>query len=200
MDWTDLGAHAVTYVILVAAALAAGTAAGLILGTFASHVPATRALLLAVGNVGRVVPSLAILTFMLPAFGVGFLPAFVALALLASAPVLINTDLAFRSVPLPVIDAARGMGMTALQQLFAVEWPVAFPIAFAGIRTAATEVVASAVLASFIGAGGLGEYITTGLQANQPERLWTGVAAIGVIALFAEFALGFVQAHVGEPT
>jgi osmoprotectant transport system permease protein len=197
VNWADLASHAFAYLLLAAAALAAGAAVGIPLGMVTSHVLALRAPILAVGNIARVVPSLAVLTFMLPLFGVGFLPAFVALTLLATAPVLINTDLAFRSVPPAVIEAARGMGMTARQLLWRVEWPLAFPILFTGVRTASTEVIGSAVLASFIGAGGLGEYITTGLQANQPEELWTGVIAIGAIALVAEIVFGSVQARVG---
>jgi osmoprotectant transport system permease protein len=197
VNWADLASHAFAYLLLAAAALAAGAAVGIPLGMVTSHVAALRAPILAVGNIARVVPSLAVLTFMLPLFGVGFLPAFVALTLLATAPVLINTDLAFRSVPPAVIEAARGMGMTARQLLWRVEWPLAFPILFTGVRTASTEVIGSAVLASFIGAGGLGEYITTGLQANQPEELWTGVIAIGAIALVAEIVFGSVQARVG---
>lgn len=199
MNWSDLAAHTWTYLALVAAALCAGVAAGVPLGIVTSHLAGLRAPILALGNIGRVVPSLAVLTFMLPLFGVGFLPAFIALTLLATAPALINTDLAFRTVPAPVRDAARGMGMTAAQQLRRVEFPLAFPVLFAGVRTAATEVIASAVLASFIGAGGLGEYITTGLQADQPGRLWTGVIAIGLIALLAEFFFALVQARAGEP-
>jgi len=196
VNWADLASHAYAYVVLAAAALAAGTVSGITLGALASHLRSLRAPILALGNIARVVPSLAVLTFMLPLFGVGFLPAFVALSLLATAPVLINTDLAFRSVPASVLDAAKGVGMTSQQQLWRVEWPLAFPIVFAGVRTASTEVIGSAVLASFIGAGGLGEYITTGLQANQPAQLWLGVISIGAIALVAEAVLGAVQIRV----
>lgn len=199
MDYGDLASHVEAYLALAFAALAAGALLGVPLGVLASHVAGLRSTVLALGNIARVIPSLAILTFMLPLFGVGFLPAFIALSFLATAPILINADLGFRSVPAAVLDAARGMGMTPAQQLVRVEWPLAFPIMFSGVRTAATEVIASAVLASFIGAGGLGEYITTGLQANQPERLWTGVIAIGAIALVTEYALAFVQNRVGEP-
>ena len=133
------------------------------------------------------------LTFMLPILGVGFVPAAAALSLLAIPPIAINADLAFRGVPLAALDAARGMGMTPLQMFARVEWPLAFPFLFVGVRTAATEVIASAVLAAFIGAGGLGEYVTTGLQANDARYLWTGVIAIAAIALVAEFALAFTQ-------
>lgn len=189
--------HVRDYVALAASALATAIAAGIPLGILAANVRPARGLILTLGNIGRVVPSLAILTFMLPLFGVGFLPAYAALTLLACAPVLIATDVGLRSVSPAALDAAQGMGMTPAQRFARVEWPLAFPVIFSGVRTAATEVIASAVLASFIGAGGLGEYVTTGLQANQPAQLWTGVIAIAAIALLAEFLLALVQSRVG---
>jgi len=200
LNWGDLWQHVQTYLELAAAALAAGSAVGIPLGVLASHVPRARAPVLIAANVGRVVPSLAVLTFMLPLFGVGFAPALAALALLVIPPVAINTDLGVRSVPAAAIDAARGLGMTGGQILRRVEWPLAFPVLFAGVRTATTEVIASAVLAAFIGAGGLGEYITTGLQANQPQLLLLGVGTIAAIALAAEFGLAFTQRRLEAKT
>lgn len=198
VNWADLGTYAATYLALAACALALGTLAGVFLGTAASHTSGLRSPILVLTNAGRAVPSLALLTFMVPLLGLGFAPALAALTVLAAAPIAITTDVAFRGVSAAALDAARGMGMTSAQVLRRVEWPLAFPVIFAGIRTAATEVIASAVLAAFIGAGGLGELITTGLQANQPERLWTGVVAIAFIALCAEFALALVQRRLGE--
>lgn len=193
MNWPDFWQHLFTYLQLAAAALAAGTAAGVPLGILASHLRFARTPVLIAANVGRVIPSLAVLTFMLPVFGIGFAPAVAALALLAIPPIVINTDLGFKAVPAAEIDAARGLGMTGTQVFARVEWPLAFPIVFAGVRTAAIEVIASAVLAAFIGAGGLGEYITTGLQANDPQLLFLGAGTIAAIALAAEFGLGFAQ-------
>jgi osmoprotectant transport system permease protein len=193
VTWGDLAAHIRTYLALAAAALALGISAGVALGIISSHVPASRTPILTLVNVGRVVPSLAVLTFMLPLLGVGFAPALAALALLAVPPIAITSDLAFRGVPFAAVDAARGMGMTPVQIFTRVEWPLAFPLLFSGVRTAATEVIASAVLASFIGAGGLGEYVRIGLQANDPLYLWTGVGAIAVIAFAAEFILAAAQ-------
>lgn len=199
MALADLPSHIRDYLALALVALAAGAFAGLLLGALAAHVRGLRAPLLALGNLARVIPSLALLTFMLPVFGVGFVPAAVALALLATAPVLINTDLGFREIPQAVIETASALGMTPAQRFVRVEWPLAFQIAFTGIRTAATEVIASAVLASFIGAGGLGEYITNGLQANEPQTLWIGVGAIAVLAVLFELLLAAVAVRIGEP-
>lgn len=199
MSWSDLGPHIEAYLALAACALAVGLLAGIPLGGCAARVPGMRTPVLTLAGIGRAVPSLALLTFMVPVLGLGFLPALAALAILAFAPIAITTDVALRAVPAPALDAARGLGMTQAQIALRVEWPLAFPAIFAGVRTAATEVIASAVLAAFIGAGGLGELITTGLQANQPQRLWTGVALIALIALAAEYALAFAQRRIGEP-
>lgn len=193
MSSSDLGSYAAAYLALAACSLAAGALAGLGLGFAAAYLPAARTPVLALTNIARAVPSLALLTFMVPVLGLGFTPALAALAVLAAAPVVINTDVGLRGVPAAAIDAARGLGMTPRQILVRVQWPLAFGVIFAGVRTAATEVIASAVLAAFIGAGGLGELITTGLQANQPERLWTGVAAIAAIAYAAELLLALAQ-------
>jgi osmoprotectant transport system permease protein len=193
MNWPDFWQHVITYLELAAAALVAGAAAGIPLGILASHLAFSRSPLLLAANIGRVIPSLAVLTFMLPLFGVGFAPALAALALLAIPPIVINTDLGFRAVPAPAVDSARGLGMTGAQIFLRVEWPLAFPILFAGVRTAAIEVIASAVLAAFIGAGGLGEFITEGLQANEPRLLFLGAGTVAAIALSVEFGLGFVQ-------
>jgi osmoprotectant transport system permease protein len=193
MDWGDFWQHVITYLELATAALAAGTAAGIPLGILASHQALARTPVLVAANVGRVIPSLAVLTFMLPLFGIGFTPAVAALALLAIPPIVINTDLGFKAVPAAAVDAARGLGMTDAQAFARVEWPLAFPILFAGVRTAAIEVIASAVLAAFIGAGGLGEWITEGLQANEPRLLFLGAGTIAAIALAVEFGLGFAQ-------
>jgi len=200
MNWPDFAQHVITYLELAAAALAAGAAAGIPLGIVASHVAFARSPMLLAANVGRVIPSLAVLTFMLPLFGVGFAPALAALALLAIPPIVINTDLGFRAVPPAAVDAARGLGMTGAQVFLRVEWPLAFPILFAGVRTAALEVIASAVLAAFIGAGGLGEYITEGLQANDPRLLFLGAGTIAAIALAVEFGLGFAQRRMEVTT
>jgi osmoprotectant transport system permease protein len=200
VTWADLGSHAQTYLALAACSLAIGAVCGAILGTAAAQAAPARTPVLVLVNIGRAIPSLALLTFMVPLFGLGFVPALAALAILATAPIAITTDVALRNVSPAAVDAARGMGMTTRQIFARVKWPLAFPLIFTGLRTAATEVIASAVLAAFIGAGGLGELITTGLQANQSNRLWAGVAAIALIAVCVEFALAFVQRRLRAAT
>jgi osmoprotectant transport system permease protein len=138
----------------------------------------------------RVVPSLALLTLMLPLFGLGFMPAVVALSLLACPPILINTYVGYRDVDAGVREAAAGVGMSAAQSLLRVETPSALPAVIAGVRTASVEVIASATLATFIGGGGLGDLINNGLQLDDASMLGTGAACVALMALFAEAALG----------
>ncbi len=127
------------------------------------------------------------------------MPALIALVLLAVPPIAINTDLGLRGTPRAVLDAAAGMGMDARQIRRRIEWPLALPIVFAGVRTAAIEVIASATLAAFIGGGGLGEIIVNGLANNDTAALLQGAAAVGVLALAVDALLGAVErlAHCG---
>jgi osmoprotectant transport system permease protein len=138
----------------------------------------------------RVVPSLAVLTFMLPIYGVGFRSALVALILLACPPILINTDVALRGIDPAIREAALGMGMRRSQLLARVEYPLALPVVIAGLRTSTVEVIASATLAAFIGAGGLGTFILDGLANNDMRQLLLGGVTVALLALCAEVVLG----------
>jgi len=184
----DFWAHVRVHLGLAGAALAIALVVAVPAGLFSAKRAAARPLVLGLVNVGRVVPSLAVLTLLLPVWGVGAKTAIAALALLAIPPIAINTDVAIRNIPMAVTDAARGLGMLPRQILWRIEAPLAFPIVLAGTRTAAVEVIASATLATFIGGGGLGEYITTGLQANDTHLLLVGVTAVALLAIASELA------------
>lgn len=187
---TDLAAHAAAHLGLAGSAMALALAVGLPLGALAGTVGGFRNLALGLASVGRTLPSLAVLMFLLPVFGVGSIPAIVALALLAIPPIVIAVDLGIRSVPAGVLDAAAGMGMTARGRFFRVIAPLALPVSFSGVRTAAIETIASATLATFIGAGGLGDDIVRGLQTNDPAILFAGAITVALLALAVELAMG----------
>ncbi len=189
----DFVIHVRDHIGLSLTALAAALALGIPLGAFVARAPWGRDIALGAVYVARVIPSLAVLALMLPLIGVGFAPAVVALALLAIPPIAINTDLGLRGVPEAVRDAARGLGMDQRQIRARVEWPLALPIVFSGIRTAAIEVVASATLAAFIGGGGLGEYIVNGIALNDAHELLEGAVSVGVLALVVSAALTRVE-------
>ncbi len=146
-----------------------------------------------VGNLGRAVPSLAILALMIPFFGIGFDNALVALTLLAIAPILINAVVGLRQVNAQIIDAAKGMGLSGRQILSGIQLPIAAPIIFAGIRTSAVQVVASATFATFVGGGGLGDYIVEGYQRNDLSISLAGAFAVAVLAIVTEVGFGGLQ-------
>jgi osmoprotectant transport system permease protein len=185
----DFPAHVAQHLALALCALALALSAGLPLGVAAAESEALRGAVLALAGIGRTIPSLAVLMLLLPWLGVGALPAIVALALLAIPPLVISVDLGIRGVPTAALDAAAGMGMTPLQRFLRVVVPLALPVSFAGLRTAATETIASATLATFIGAGGLGDEIVRGLQTDDPALLFTAAAVVAALALGADLAL-----------
>jgi osmoprotectant transport system permease protein len=119
---------------------------------------------------------------------------------LALPPILVNTDLGLRSVPPATLEAARGTGMTPRQIGLSVRWPLALPVVAVGVRTASVEVIASATLASFIGGGGLGDYIVDGLNTNDVGELLLGAISVAVLALLADAALAFAQRRLRSAT
>jgi osmoprotectant transport system permease protein len=145
------------------------------------------------GNIGRAVPSLAILALVFPLLGFGFAPSLVALTLLAIPPILINASTGLRQVSPQIIDAARGMGLSNGQILGRIQLPIAAPVIFAGIRTSAVQVVASATLATFIGGGGLGELIVLGFQRNELAIQLGGSLAVAILAIITEVGFGLLE-------
>ncbi|WP_201711110.1 ABC transporter permease [Dolosigranulum pigrum] len=141
-------------------------------------------------------PSLALLTLMIPLIGVGQLPAIVALFIYSLMPIMRNTYTGIQSVDEGMVDAAKGMGMTTIQLLQKVELPQAAPIIMAGIRLSTTYVIAWTTLASFIGAGGLGDFIFNGLNLYIPELIIGGTIPVTMIALLADFLLSRLEQKV----
>ncbi|MEO6457931.1 MAG: ABC transporter permease [Chloroflexia bacterium] len=194
----DFFGQALTHLSLSATALLLGAIIGLPLGIWISRYGAlARVIVNAVGIV-RVLPSIAVLFLLLPSQGIGFRPAVIALTLLAVPPLLINTDAGMRGVDQAVIEAGRGLGMSAWRLLRKVQLPLAMPVILAGLRIAAVEVVASATLATLIGGGGLGDFISTGLALGKAKYyiLLVGAVPVALIALGTELGLGYLQRRV----
>jgi osmoprotectant transport system permease protein len=191
----DLAAHLAQHCALAASALALALVAGLPLGILAAERDRLRGALIGLSGVGRTLPSLAVLMLLLPWLGVGTLPAVVALALLAIPPIVISIDVAIRGVSASAVDAATGMGMTSSQRFMKVVVPMALPVSLVGLRTATTETIASATLATFIGAGGLGDDIVRGLQTDDTSLLLAGAALVAALALTADLLLAAAARH-----
>lgn len=140
-----------------------------------------------------VIPSLAVLFICIPIFGVGIFPATIALTFLALPPILINTAVGFRGISESLLETAVGMGMNRKQTFFKVRLPLAVPMMLTGIRTAAVEVIASATLASYIGAGGLGDLIFTGLGLYRMDFLIIGGVSVAALSLIIDLVLSLAE-------
>lgn len=182
-----------THVELSALALALAIAIAIPVAFAVRNTRTGAALAINIGNVGRAVPSLAILALALPFLGFGFAPALVALTALAVPPILINASTGLREVDREVIDAARGMGLSSSQILGRIQLPIAMPVIFAGVRTSAVQVVASATLATFIGGGGLGDIVVEGVQRGDRPVLLAGSFAVALLAIATEVFFGGLE-------
>jgi osmoprotectant transport system permease protein len=144
-------------------------------------------------NVTRTLPSLAVLALVMPLLGTGFAPALFALTLIALPPIVTHTLAGMRGVDADAVDAAVGMGMTRAGLLWRIELPLALPVIFAGLRTAAVQVISGAVLAAFIGGGGLGDFITTGIAMMAIPQLLVGAIPVSLLALGTDVLFGALQ-------
>ncbi|MEL7085084.1 MAG: ABC transporter permease [Cyanobacteria bacterium J06597_1] len=190
--WTALQQH----LLLVSIPMSIGLAISLPLGYLSSRSPLAATVLINGFNGLRVIPSLAVLFLAIPYLGLTFQAAALALTILVVPPLLIGTDVAFRSVNPAVKEAARGMGMTQFQLLRRIEIPLALPLILAAIKTATVEAIASATLAAFIGAGGLGSFVTLGFALYDISILLVGAIPVALLALLAELGLSWLQRAV----
>ena len=144
-------------------------------------------------SVLRVIPSLAILLLMVPIMGTGTAPAVVALVLLAVPPILMNTVAGLEGVPPFMLETAEGIGMDSAQVWRKVRFPLAMPMILTGVKTAAVEIVASATLASKIGAGGLGDIIFAGIGLFRTELLQIGGVSVAVLSLLTGLLFAVIE-------
>jgi len=175
------------HLLLVGAAVLLGCLAGVPLGILAALVPRLRQAVLALAGMLQTVPSLALLAILIPLLGrIGTVPALVALCAYALLPIVRNTCTGLLQVPAGLRTAALALGLTRAQALLAVELPLAAPVILAGVKTAAVMSVGTATIAAFIGAGGFGERITTGLALNDNDMLLAGAIPAALLALLTQ--------------
>ena len=172
---------------IVAAAIALPIGLGL------GHARRGEVLAVNVSNIGRALPSFAVLVFALQLMSIGTGPALVALVVLAIPPMVTNSYVGVSGVDDDAREAARGMGMTGLQVFRKIEVPLAIPLVMAGVRTAAVQVVATATLAALVGYGGLGLLILRGLRTRDTVEVFAAAFVVAVLALLTEAALALLQ-------
>jgi osmoprotectant transport system permease protein len=196
----------VEHVSISAAAVALAIAIALPLGAYIGHTGRGAAIAINVANIGRAIPSYAVLVIVLPIslrlnpeLGLDIIPTFTAMTLLAIPPILVNAYAGIREVDRDLVESARGMGMRARQILTGVELPLALPVVVGGIRTAAVQVVATATLGAVVAYGGLGRYIIDGIARNEYDRLFGGVVLVAGLALLTEGAFALLQRALISP-
>ena len=180
------------HILLSAAAMAVAIVIALPLGVWLGHVHRGSLVAANVANVGRALPSLVLIGLGIVILGVGFANVTVALVVLAVPPILTNSYVAVDGVEADAVEAARGMGMTPWQVLRRIELPLSLPLVFAGIRTAAVFVIATATIAAVAGGGGLGDIIVN--QASYKLEGVIGAAiCVSLLAFAADWGLGGLQ-------
>jgi len=189
---------------LSALAVLVGCAVALPAGLYLGHTGRFGFIAVNVANVGRALPSLALLALALPVafalgLGLGFWPTLIAMVPLALPPVLTNAYVAVRNVDADVIEAARGMGMGEAAILRRVELPLALPLILSGVRTGAVNVVATATLGALVAWGGLGRYIVDGLALQEYDRLFAGALLVAALAIAVEVAFGTFERLATSP-
>lgn len=147
-------------------------------------------------NIIQTVPSVALLGFLLPFFGIGVTPAIIALFLYALLPIVRNTYIGIVGVDPSVVEAAKGLGMSSGQILKKVELPLATPVIFAGVRTAMVISIGVATLCALIAAGGLGEYIFRGIAMNNINMILAGAIPASLLAILLDAILSVLQKHI----
>jgi osmoprotectant transport system permease protein len=166
---------------------------GIPLGVLISRRRKLAASVLGTAGILQTVPSIALLGFMIPLFGIGATPAIIALLIYALLPIIRNTYTGITGVDPVVIEAATALGMNKTQRLFKVEFPLAMPVIIAGIRTAAVINVGVATLASFVAAGGLGEFIFGGISLNNTNMILAGAIPAALLAVLLDLIIGYLQ-------
>ena len=176
-----------------AASLAAAAIIALPIGVALGHFGRGGNVAINVSNVGRAIPSFALLVLAVQLVGIGALPAFIALVALGIPPMVTNSYVGMREVDADVREAAKGMGMRQRAILLRVELPIAIPLIMAGIRTSAVNIVATATLAALVAWGGLGRFIIDGFSQRDTVQIFAGAVLVALLSIGVELGLSAAQ-------
>lgn len=210
-NWSGNDAIPVRVLEHIQISLAAMVAAFILaipVGLLIGHTGRGSFLAISLANIGRAVPSYAMLVILFPlsivfaritGAEIALLATFLAMVLLAIPPIVTNTFIGLREVDRDLVEAARGMGMRGGQVLWRVEIPIALPVILAGLRTASVQVVATATLGAVLGGGGLGRYIVQGIARRDDERLVAGALMVALLAIATELLFAWLQRRTISP-
>lgn len=180
-------------------ALAIGAAIAIPIGLYIGHTGRFAFLAINVGNLGRSLPTLGLITLLVTMVGLGVVPVLIALVILAIPPILTATYAGLRALDPAAIDAAKGMGMRGGQTLFTVEVPMAMPLIMSGLRSSALQVVSTATVAAYVGLSGLGRPLIDGIALNQYDRVIAGAILVAALAIVIDLAAGWLQQAIVSP-
>lgn len=197
-NWQLIAVRAGEHISIVGVAIGLAILTGVPLGIAITQNQRAADIVLRTASIIITVPSIALFGLMIPVLsvigqGIGYVPAVIAVLLYAQLPIVRNTYTAIANVDPALREAARGMGLTRLQRLWEVELPIAAPVIIAGIRIAVVMNIGVTAIAAYIGAGGLGTFISRGISQTDPRQLVTGAVAVSVLAIVADLALYALQ-------
>ena len=189
---------------IVGVAVAFAIITGIPLGVAAAQNRRLAGAVLYTASIIMTIPSMALFGVLIPLLalinrGIGYVPAVIAIFLYSQLPIISNTYAAFRSIDPALREAAQGMGMTRLQRLRLVEAPLVLPVIIAGVRTAIVLNIGIAAIAAYIGAGGLGLLIRSGITQTDTRQILAGAIAVSVLALLADGLFALLQRRLTSP-
>jgi osmoprotectant transport system permease protein len=193
-----IGQRTVQHVSIVGVAVGLAILTGVPIGVAITQNKRAADVVLYTAAMIMTIPSIALFGVMIPVLslighGIGYVPAVIAVLLYSQLPIIRNTYTAINNVDPALREAARGMGMGALQRLRQVELPIAVPVIMAGVRVAVVINIGITAIATYIGAGGLGAFISRGISQTDSRQLITGALAVSLLAIFADYFLLWVQ-------
>jgi osmoprotectant transport system permease protein len=195
---TGIPARLIEQLVITGIAVAIAALIALPAGIITGHLGKGGAVVTSIANLGRAIPTFALLLLLAAAGGVGVSAAIIALVIFAIPPILTNANTAIVSVDPQVRTAGRAMGFTGPQLLWQVEMPLALPLTFAGIRTATVQVTATATLAALVGGGGLGRFILDGFGLQDTTMVIAGVLLVAFVTMTMEAFLALAQAGIAH--
>jgi len=193
--WSKMAKRIQDHLLLTGLAVLLATGLAVPLASFFAGTKKASKILLSVTGVLQTIPSIALLTFMIPFFGIGFKPALIGLFIYSLLPILRNTHTAMTGIDPVLITSAQGIGLYPMEIFLSIKLPLAFPTILAGIRTATILNIGTATLAAFIGAGGLGEPIVTGLALNDSNQVLQGAIPAALLAILIDGLFGLADRY-----
>lgn len=191
-------ARTVEHIALVAVAVGIATLTGVPIGIAITKSERIARAVLYAASIIVTIPSIALFGIMIPVLslighGIGYVPAVIAVLLYSQLPIIRNTYTAINNVNPALREAARGIGMSPNQRLRMVEIPLAVPVIMAGVRTAVVLNIGVMAIAAYIGAGGLGTFISRGISQSDPRQLIVGAVAVSLLAIIVDYGLLAIQ-------